>query len=144
MRHCNAFSIRSRMLCSQRVTFCLALTIAFWLVLVSANVAQALNVTPSGMSFVAVEGGPNPPTQSFTITASGSTPEAWFASGGGSWFQVVPHAGTMPGSAFVSANVAGLTAGTYTGTILITSRQTGTSRVVTVLLTVTPQNIPSQ
>lgn len=144
MRHREKFSIRSHALFLQRFTLCLALTMALWVVASSANAARALAVTPTSLSFVAVEGESNPPAQSLTIITPGSTAGEWFASSSGSWFQVIPLAGTTPGSAFVSANVAGLAAGTYTGTILVISRQTGTSQVVSVLLTVTPQSTQSQ
>jgi len=128
----------------QRFALCLALTVAFWVVASSANAARALTVTPTSLSFIAVERGSNPPVQSLIIVTPGSTAGEWFATSSGSWIQVIPLAGTTPGSAFVSANVAGLAAGTYTGTVLVISRQTGTSQVVSVSLTVTPQSTQSQ
>lgn len=140
MRHLEKYSIRSRALPTQKPSLRLMLVMALLLVISSTRVALALTVTPTGLSFVAVEGGSNSPAQSLSIITSGTTPESWFASSSGSWFQVVPLAGTTPSSAFVSANVAGLAAGTYTGTILVISRRTGDSQVVSVSLTVTPQN----
>lgn len=144
MQHFEAFVTRPRFLLSQRLTLCLTLTMAFWLVLSSANLARALNVTPTTLSFVAAEEGPNPPSQSLTITTPGSISGSWFASSSGSWLQVIPHTGTTPDSAFVSANVAGLAAGTYTGTILFIARGSGVSRVISVSLTVIPKTTQSQ
>jgi hypothetical protein len=91
-----------------------------------------------------VEGGSNPGLQSLTITTSGSEVLSWVAASSTSWLQVIPPAGTTPSSAFVTANVAGMTAGTHTGMIFFTSTQTGTSQVVFVSVTVTPQALQSQ
>ena len=131
--------------CLSRLTLCLALTMALGLVTSSTAAAQSLTVAPGGLSFVAVEGGANPPGQAITVIASGPKAVSWFAIGGASWLQVMPTAGEGPGSVFVSANVTGLAAGTYTGTILVNARQAGIgSRVVSVSLIVTPQSTPSQ
>ena len=144
MRHREEFSIRSRALSSQRFALCLALTMAFLGVASSTKAASALTVTPGGLSFVAVEGGSNPPIQSLTIVSSGSKGVSWFATSSVSWIQVIPLTGTTPASAFVSPNVAEMAAGTYTGTILVISRETGVSQVVSVSVTVTPQGTQSQ
>ncbi|MDD5559553.1 hypothetical protein [Candidatus Methylomirabilis sp.] len=128
-----------------RLTLCLALTMALWLATSSTTAASSLTVAPGALSFVAIEGGANPPGQVIAIIASGPNAVSWFATGGASWLQVMPSAGEAPASVFVSANVAGMAAGTYSGTILITARQAGIgSRVVSVSLTVTPQSAPSQ
>ncbi len=109
-----------------------------------ARAAPALTITPTGLSFVAVEGGSNPSMQSLTIFSSGSEPLSWFAVSTATWVQVIPLTGTTPSSALVSANVAGMTAGTYTGTIFFTSSQTGTNKIVFVSVTVTPQTPESR
>ncbi|MBI4382313.1 MAG: hypothetical protein HY574_14140 [candidate division NC10 bacterium] len=139
MRHLDEFIIRTRRLLPRGLALCLAVTLALWLPARFARAAPALNVTPTGLSFVAVEGASNPSMQSLTIFSSGSEPLSWFAVSSVTWVQVIPLAGTTPSSALVSANVAGMTAGTYTGTIFFTSNQTGTNKVVFVSLTVTPQ-----
>jgi hypothetical protein len=115
-----------------------------WAAASIARAAPALNVTPTGLSFVAVEGGSNPSMQSLTIFSSGSEPLSWSTVSTATWVQVIPLSGTTPSSALVSANVAGLTAGTYTGTIFFTSSQTGTNKIVFVSLTVTPLTPQSQ
>ena len=139
MRHLEEFMIRTRRLLPRGLALCLALTMAHWVAASSARAAPSLAVTPTGLSFVAVEGGSNPSMQSLTIFSSGSVPLSWFAVSTATWVQVIPLTGTTPSSALVSANVAGLTAGTYTGTIFFTSSQTGTNQVVFVSVTVTPQ-----
>ena len=122
----------------------LAVTTAFCMVVPSAMAAPALNVSPTAVSFIVVEGGSNPPMQSISILASGPETVSWFATSSAPWVQVVPIIGTTPTSAVVMANVAGMTAGTYSGTILFASGQAGSSQVVVVFLTVTPQTPQSQ
>jgi len=117
---------------------------ALWVAASIARAAPALNVTPTGLSFVTVEGASNPSMQSLTIFSSGPEPLSWLAVSSVPWVQVIPLTGTTPSSVLVSANAAGLTAGTYTGTIFFTSSQTGTNKVVFVSLTVTPQTPQSQ
>ena len=139
MRHLEEFMIRTRRLLPRGLALCLALTMAYWMAASLARAAPALNVIPTGLSFVAVEGGSNPSMQSLTILSSGSEPLSWSAVSTATWVQVIPLTSTTPSSALVSANVAGLTAGTYTGTIFFTSSQSGTNKIVFVSLTVTPQ-----
>lgn len=122
----------------------LAAMMALCMVVPSAMAAPALNVSPTALSFIVVEGGSNPPMQSITILASGTGTVSWFATSSASWVQVIPLIGTTPSSAVVMANVAGMTAGTYSGTILFASGQAGSSQVVVVSLTVTPQTPQSQ
>lgn len=144
MQHLEEFVARLRSSLSQGVVLCLALTMPLWVVASSANAARAFVVAPTALSFVAVEGGSNPPTQSLSIVASDPTAASWSASSGAPWLQVIPLTGTTPTSAFVSANVADLAAGTYAGTILFVARGTGLSQVVSVSLTVIPQVPRSQ
>jgi len=144
MRHLEEFIIRIRRLLPRGLAFCLAVTMALWVAASIVRAASALNVTPTGLSFVAVEGGTNSSMQSLTIFSSGSEPLSWSAVSTVTWVQVIPLAGTTPSSALVSANAAGMAAGTYTGTIFFTSSQTGTNKVVFVSLTVTPQTPQSQ
>lgn len=134
---------RLRGMRSRGVALALAVTVALWIEASSAKAAPILTVAPAGLSFVTVEGGSIPATQSLTITTSGSEAVSWVAASTASWLQVIPPTGTTPSAAFISANVAGMTAGTYTGMILFTSTQTGTSRVVSVSVTVTPQALQS-
>lgn len=144
MRHLEEFFIRTRRLLPRGLALCLALTMAHWVAASFARAAPALTVTPTVLSFVAVEGGSNPSMQLLTIFSSGSEPLSWSAVSTATWVQVIPLTGTTPSSALISANGAGMTAGTYTGTIFFTSRQTGTNQIVLVSLTVTPQTPQSQ
>ena len=144
MRHLEEFIIRTRRLLPRGVALCLAVIMALCVPASIARAAPALTVTPTALSFVAVEGAWNPSIQSLTIFSSGSEPLSWFAVSTATWVQVIPLAGTTPSSALVSANVAGMTAGTYTGTIFFTSSRTGTNQIVFVSLTVTPQTPQSQ
>ena len=129
---------------SRGVALALAVTIALWIEAPSVKAASVLTVAPPGVSFVTVEGGSNPSMQSLTIFSSGPEPLSWFAVSSVPWVQVIPLTGTTPSSVLVSANVAGLTVGTYTGTIFFTSSQTGTNRTLFVSVTVTPQASQSE
>ena len=144
MRYRGEFLITSGGLRSRGVALAMAVTIALWVAAPLTRAAPALNVTPPSLSFVAVEGASNPSMQSLTIFSSGSEPLSWFAVSTATWVQVIPLTGTTPSSVLVSANVAGVAAGTYTGTIFFTSSQTGTNKIVFVSLTVTPQTPQSQ
>ena len=64
---------------------------------------------------------------SYTVSASGGT-----------WLAVTPASGTTPGSVSVSVNTTGLEAGTYSGSVTITSSGASNSpRTVQVTLAVT-------
>ncbi len=144
MRHLDELVIRTRRLLPRGVALCLAVTPALCMVVPSATAAPALNVSPTAVSFIVVEGASNPLMQSITILASGTETVSWFATSSAPWVQVIPLIGTTPSSAIVMANVAGMTAGMYSGTILFASSQAGSSQVVVVSLTVTPQTPQSQ
>lgn len=139
MRHFKERLGKSGSLHTQGAAFFLSITIALWTVPSFAKAAPALTVSATALSFFAVEGASNPPMQSLTISTTGSETGSWVAASGVPWIQVIPSAGVFPSSVLVSANVAGMTPGTYSGTIFITSTQTGANQVVSVLLTLTPK-----
>jgi hypothetical protein len=111
--------------------------------------------TPPALTFQGVVGQPNPATQPATIGASGACANAlnWTATvsttpAGGTWLTTTPATGiaglTTPSATSVGVVLAGLPAGTYSGTITITAidsvTQTavGTPQMITVTLTVQP------
>ena len=144
MRYRGEFLITSGGGRSRGVALALAVTIALWIEASSAKAASVLTVAPPSLSFVTVEGGSNPSMQLLNIFSSGPEPLSWFAVSTATWVQVIPLNGTTPSSVLVSANVAGLTAGTYTATIFFNSSQTGTNKIVFVSVTVTPQASQSE
>ncbi len=102
----------------------------------SGTPACELAVSPTGLSFTATEGGANPATQDVTVTnigGGGSVPFNFFASQ--SWMTPNSGSGTTPGTVTVGIDITGLTAGVYTGTLLLTS--SCGSPPVTILVSIT-------
>ena len=102
----------------------------------TVSAAPPLNVTPASLAFSFLIGGATPASQSFGVT-SGNVPVNFTVASPGNWLQVNPSHGTTPESVTVTANPAGLAAGTYGGTILVTPTGSASSVGVAVTLTVT-------
>jgi Viral BACON domain len=97
-----------------------------------------LVVTTGPLSFTATQGGSNPTNQNISINTD-NDPLSYTITDNQAWLSVAPAAGTTPGNPAVSVNIAGLTAGPYSGTITITSAGAANSpRTITVNLTVDP------
>ena len=96
----------------------------------------SLAVSPSSVSFMGSQGGPNPGPMTLAVTSTGGVLE-WTAFEGVPWLSIAPAAGTTPGSASVAVNLAGLAAGTYTTQILVSSPD-ASDLTVPVTLTVGP------
>ena len=92
----------------------------------------SLNVAPGTLTFTYASGSTTSGTQNLSITSTGAALQITAAASGGSWLSVTPTTGSTPATVKVSANPTGLAAGTYDGTITITS--TGAAN--------TPQTIP--
>jgi len=92
----------------------------------------SLNVAPGTLTFTYASGSTTSGTQTLSITSTGAALQITAAASGGSWLSVTPTTGSTSVTVKVSANPTGLAAGTYNGTITITS--TGAAN--------TPQTIP--
>ncbi len=79
-----------------------------------------------------------PPPKTVTVSAVSGAAVAWTASRSASWLTVSPISGVTPGQASVSANPAGLTAGTYVDTVTFTP-PAGEAVVLVVSYTITPR-----
>jgi hypothetical protein len=114
-----------------------------------------IKATPPALTFQGVIGQPNPVAQPATIGASGACANAlnWTDAvsttpAGGTWLTTTPATGivglTTPSATNVGVVLAGLTAGTYSGTITITAIDSvtktavGTPQTIAVTLTVQP------
>uniref|UniRef100_Q021V3 Ig domain protein, group 1 domain protein n=1 Tax=Solibacter usitatus (strain Ellin6076) TaxID=234267 RepID=Q021V3_SOLUE len=95
-------------------------------------------VTPTNLSFVSEIGQPPPPGQAVQITSQ--TPANWTTSPSASWLTVVPASGTTPGEFVVSVNPAGLSAGNYSGSIVVANSSGGVAAVL-VSFTITSKPI---
>ncbi|MEZ5351943.1 MAG: malectin domain-containing carbohydrate-binding protein [Bryobacteraceae bacterium] len=95
-----------------------------------------LAVAPASLAFVAAAGGPNPATQSITVSnTGGGGPLAWTATDDASWLTVTPVAGNTPTAGIaVTAATGSLAPATYTATITVTGG--GQTRTIPVTFTV--------
>ena len=96
-----------------------------------------IGVSPSSLSFTATAGGSNPANQTINITNTGGGTLNFTASDDAPWLTVSPTSGTAPSTLTASADITGLAAGTYNGTITISAAgATNTPVNVPVTLTV--------
>jgi uncharacterized protein (TIGR03437 family) len=111
-------------------------------VAVTLNVTATLSAAPSSLSFSALLGASPPASQSVSVTAGGSA-IPFTASSSAGWLVVSPPSGTIPTSLSVSVNLTGLAAGTYNGTVLVSSPLASNGpQTVSVSLTVTAPQPP--
>ena len=116
----------------------------------------AITATPPALTFQGVVGQPRPAAQPVTIAAGGACINAlnWTATtatatAGGTWLSATPASGTVglttSSATKVGIKLAGLTAGSYSGTVTITAvdsvtnRPAGAPQTITVNLVVQPQ-----
>jgi hypothetical protein len=92
----------------------------------------AIILSPSSMTFLATTGQSNPNSQVLNILNAGQGSFAWTVSTDSTWLQVSPTSGSTPGLTNLGANIAGLTAGTYTGHVSVSANGIANS----------PQSIP--
>jgi len=96
------------------------------------NPQPTIGFSPSSFTFNATEGGSNPGNQTLTISNTGAGTLNWTVTKTSAWLGLAPTSGTNGGTVTVSANIAGLTAATYTDTVVIAA--TGATN--------TPQKVP--
>jgi BACON domain-containing protein len=92
----------------------------------------SLNISPGTVSFSYPVGSTTAGTQKVSVASSGSALNVNAVAAGGAWLSVTPASGSTPATLTVTANPSGLAAGTYNGTVTVTS--SGASN--------TPQTIP--
>jgi uncharacterized protein (TIGR03437 family) len=118
-------------------------------VTLNVTAPQTLSVTPSGaLAFTYVTGATAPQAQSLALTSTGTTTFTATAktTDGANWLSVTPASGSAGPSAIslsVAVSPAGLSAGSYTGTITIASPNASASVVVNVTLLVTAIPTPT-
>ena len=109
-------------------------------VLYNASNTSLLQVTPNSLKFTQTAGGANPPSpQTLTVSSTGARLD--FTTlvetlNGGDWLAATPSGGLTPSSLTVSIKTNTLTAGTYTGTIRISSTGLGVQQVIPITLEV--------
>ncbi|MFN7920366.1 MAG: malectin domain-containing carbohydrate-binding protein [Bryobacteraceae bacterium] len=104
---------------------------------VSAPLPATLSVTPSSLSFAALQGGSNPPAQNLAIANTGSGSISWNASADKPWLSVSPGSGSAPATLGVSVSLSGLAAGSYSGTVTVNAPgAAGAPKLIGVTLTI--------
>jgi hypothetical protein len=102
-------------------------------------------VSPGLLTFAAKAGEKLPAAQTVTISSSG--PALGYtvsASSTGGWLKATAASGTTPGPISVTADQAGLAAGTHTGTITVTSSDaSGGPQVIAVVFNVAAADLPT-
>jgi outer membrane protein assembly factor BamB len=100
--------------------------------------AQTLSVSPTSLSFTAVQGGSNPASSTVNVTNSGTGALSFTAASDSAWLTALPASGNTPQALTIAVNTNGLAQGTYTGHITVTSSGAqGSPATITVTLTVT-------
>jgi hypothetical protein len=105
-----------------------------------------LAVAPVSLAFVGQAGGLSPASQNVITSSSGKTAinYAAHAISSGDWLSVGANTGATPGSLKITANPAGMAAGTYTGTVVLTSSDAANpSQEIEVYFTVTAATLPT-
>ncbi|MBI2931981.1 MAG: choice-of-anchor D domain-containing protein, partial [Planctomycetes bacterium] len=110
-------------------------------VTLNVNALPLIALSPAGLTFNAPAGGPNPASQTVTVTNAGGGTLSWTASDNATWLSLSPGSGSLSGGASASmtatVDVAGLPAGTYTATITVSDPgATNTPQMVFVTLNV--------
>ncbi|MCP9451993.1 MAG: hypothetical protein NNA23_04845 [Nitrospira sp.] len=103
---------------------------------ISSAPLPVVRVSPTSLSFTAMQGGINPPTQTFTVTNVGGGTLRWSIRNNRSWIMHAPLDGSGNVTVTVGVVTTGLTAGTYTGEISVAAEGASTV-VVPVTFTVT-------
>jgi uncharacterized protein (TIGR03437 family) len=90
---------------------------------VAPTAPAQLSVLPPAVGFIVVQGGGNPLPASIAVSNTGSGTLPWTASDSGnpSWLTLGPLSGSTPAVMTAGINAAGLTAGSYSSTITVTS-----------------------
>jgi len=89
----------------------------------STGNSATLALSPSTLSFNCQIGGAEPPPQALNVHSSVSTSSLTYVTSASStgWLQAIPSNNFTPGTVVVSVNHTGLRAGTYNGTITVSS-----------------------
>ena len=85
-----------------------------------SGATSTITVSPLSLSFTAPSIGAAPASQTANVSATAAT-AVTVSTLGGAWLSASLSAGTTPAVVTVAVNQAGLTAGTYTGTVVVTA-----------------------
>ena len=101
---------------------------------------STLNVSPSALDFSATLGASNPAAQTVSVSRSGTGTMDWSASTTAPWLSLTSTSATAPGSITVTADIAGLAAGTYSSTIVVSGSGATTQSILVDLTISAPRS----
>ena len=109
----------------------------------SSSSLPNIGASPSSLSFITEQGGPNPSSQTLEIQNSGSGTLDWSATDDADWLSLSPTSGSCSSGEInnvtVSVDVTGITTGDYSATITISAPEaTNTPQTVAVNLSISP------
>jgi hypothetical protein len=116
----------------------LVITTCIWLGLVSEGLASHA-VSPTSLTFYAVQGATNPPKQTLTFTKATTISATLTASDNATWLTVSPtsQSVTTRATITVAVNISGRTAGTYRATTTV-KEGTWLNKTIPVTLIISP------
>ena len=104
---------------SRQLCYGLGLALAFscW----TSQEAWAVSVSPTTMTFQAIQGATNPASPTVNVSKANSREKQWTASSGARWLTLYPGGGSFTSTAqvAVAVNSAGMAPGTYTTKVSI-------------------------
>jgi uncharacterized protein (TIGR03437 family) len=103
----------------------------------SSAAGGSLTLTPSSMTFNAVQGGAAPAAQTLSVSASTTTNYSAQVTSGTNWLSISATSGTTNSSFTVSVNQSGLTATTYYGIITLAANNVTQQVQVTLVVSST-------
>jgi uncharacterized protein (TIGR03437 family) len=107
---------------------------------VKVVVSTTLTLSPASLNFTAFTGGSSPANQTVNVTTGVPSPVS-IATAGGAWLSATLSGGTTPAVVTVSANLGNLVAGTYSGSVVVTSTGALNSpQTIAVTFVVSPPN----
>uniref|UniRef100_Q01S71 BACON domain-containing protein n=1 Tax=Solibacter usitatus (strain Ellin6076) TaxID=234267 RepID=Q01S71_SOLUE len=116
-------------------------------VTLTVSAAPTLITSPSTLSFAGQVSGAAPPNQQLTLTSSDGTPIPITSSvvSNGTWLTITSSDTNTPSTLTIAANAAGLSAGVYQASIVISSPGVGNSPlIIPVTLTVAAAQSPTE
>src|SRR6478609_9997777 len=130
--------VSGRATVSQRRLLCIV-ALALGIAVLACHEATAASVSPTSLTFQAVQGGASPSSQTISVNKGNPGPGTWTATESAPWLSLSPGAGTIKKTTkiTVSINPSGLAAGSYTTTVFINLSKDG-SASFPVTLTISP------
>lgn len=90
-----------------------------FLTIIAVPKGQAVEATPTSLTFTAVQEGSNPVNQAVSFLKNNTRKPNWVTSNNAAWLSVTLSPANPSDRLLVGVNVSGLTAGVYTGTVSI-------------------------